>query len=189
MLDRVERHGAAGLTAKAYRERVLADLREVLPYDGHVWLLTDPVTRVGTSPYADVPGLAFEDLPHLGRLRYLTTVNRWDVLLDEGRQAATLLATTEGDPTRSRLWRECLSGLRCHRRRVARLRRPVRLLGVAGPVAHGRAGVRARRRRVPGRARAAARRWGCARRRPGRSSTTPRRSTCPGRPSSCSVPT
>ena len=112
MLDRVERHGAAGLTAKAYRERVLADLREVLPYDGHVWLLTDPVTRVGTSPYADVPGLAFEDLPHLGRLRYLTTVNRWDVLLDEGRQAATLLATTEGDPTRSRLWRECLSGLR-----------------------------------------------------------------------------
>ena len=111
MLDRVERHGAAGLTAKAYRERVLADLREVLPCDGHVWLLTDPVTRVGTSPHADVPGLAFADLPHLGRLRYLTTVNRWDVLLDEGRQAATLLATTEGEPARSRLWRECLSGL------------------------------------------------------------------------------
>jgi DNA-binding CsgD family transcriptional regulator len=110
VLDRVERIGAAGLTAKAYRERVLAEVRTVLPYDGHVWLLTDPATRVGTSPLADVPGLAFPDLPRLGRLRYLTTVNRWDRLLDEGRAAATLLAATGGDLSASLLWRECLSG-------------------------------------------------------------------------------
>ena len=110
MLDRVERLGANGLTAKAYRERVLADVRSVLPYDGHVWLLTDPVTRVGTSPLADVPGLAFADLPRLGRLRYLTTVNRWDRLLDEGRRAATLLAVTGGRPEESLLWRGCLRG-------------------------------------------------------------------------------
>src|SRR5215212_9781125 len=110
VLDRVERLGDGGLTAKAYRERVLAEVRSVLPYDGHVWLLTDPVTRVGTSPLADVPGLAFADLPRLGRLRYLTTVNRWDRLLDEGRRAATLLATTGGEPDRSVLWRDCLSG-------------------------------------------------------------------------------
>ena len=78
VLDRVERLLRAGLTAKAFRERVLAELRPVLPYDGHVWLLTDPLTRVGTSPLADVPALDLRDLPNLGRLRYLTTVNRWD---------------------------------------------------------------------------------------------------------------
>ncbi len=110
VLDRVERLGAGGLTAKAYRERVLAEVRSVLPYDGHVWLLTDPVTRVGTSPLADVPGLAFADLPHLSRLRYLTTLNRWDRLLDEARCAATLLGSTDGDPAGSPLWRDCLRG-------------------------------------------------------------------------------
>ena len=72
VLDRVERLVRAGLTSKAFRERVLAELRPVLPYDGHVWLLTDPVTRVGTSPLADVPALDLRDLPALGRLRYLT---------------------------------------------------------------------------------------------------------------------
>ena len=45
------------------------------------------------------------------RLRYLTAVNRWDVLIAEGRHAATLLGTTAGDPARSPLWRERLSGL------------------------------------------------------------------------------
>ncbi len=111
MLDRVDRLGAAGLTTKAYRERVLAELRTVLPYDGHVWLLTDPVTRVGTSPLADVPGLEMGDVPLLGRLRYLTTVNRWDVLIDEGRHAATLLGRTDGHPDRSLLWRDALRSL------------------------------------------------------------------------------
>ena len=111
VLDRVERLLRAGLTAKAFRERVLAELRPVLPHDGHVWLLTDPLTRVGTSPLADVPALDLRDLPNLGRLRYLTTVNRRGVLVAEGRHAATLLGETGDEPERSLLWRECLSGL------------------------------------------------------------------------------
>ena len=111
VLGRVERLGGAGLTAKAYRERVLAELRSVLPFDGHVWLLTDPITRIGTSPLADVPGLAWPDLPRLGRLRYLTAVHRWDRLMDEGRYAATLRSATGDDPSVSLLWRECLNGL------------------------------------------------------------------------------
>ena len=98
VLDRLERLVRAGLTAKAFRERVLAELRPVLPYDGHVWLLTDPVTRVGTSPLADVPALDLRDLPALGRLRYLTASNRWDRLADEGRHAATLRLDGFGKP-------------------------------------------------------------------------------------------
>jgi DNA-binding CsgD family transcriptional regulator len=111
VLDRVERLTGDCLTAKGYREQVLAQLLTVLPYDAHVWMLTDPVTRVGTSPHADLPGLPWPDLPRLARLRYLTTVNRWDRLLAEGRQAATLLDATDGRPESSLLWRECLAGL------------------------------------------------------------------------------
>jgi DNA-binding CsgD family transcriptional regulator len=111
VLDRVERLGREHLAAKSYRELALSEIRQVLRYDAHVWLLTDPVTRVGTSPLADVPGLDWEDLPRLGRLRYLTRVNRWTDLLDEGRTASTLLAATDGDPARSSLWQECLRGL------------------------------------------------------------------------------
>ncbi len=111
VLDRVERLAQGRLTAKVYRERVLAELWPVLAYDAHVWLLTDPVTRVGTSPLADVPGLRWPDLPRLGRLRYLSRVNRWTDLADEGLVAATLLSATDGEPGRSPLWREALSGL------------------------------------------------------------------------------
>ena len=142
VLDRVERLLRAGLTAKAFRERVLAELRPVLPYDGHVWLLTDPLTRVGTSPLADVPALDLRDLPNLGRLRYLTTVNRWDVLVDEGRHAATLLGETGGEPDAVAAVARVPVRARGHRRRVGRVRGPVRLLGLARPVAH-RDGVRA----------------------------------------------
>ena len=80
----------------------------MLRYDAHVWLLTDPVTRVGTSPLADVPGLALGRPASPGRLRYLTRVNRWTDLLDEGRAASSLLAATDGDPARSSLWQDCL---------------------------------------------------------------------------------
>jgi DNA-binding CsgD family transcriptional regulator len=111
LVDRVERLGAQELSAKAYRERVLGELRPVVPFDAHVWLLTDPVTRIGTSPLADVPGLDWPDLPRLSRLRYLSRVNRWSDLLDEGRSVAGLLAETENDPDQSPLWRDCLAGL------------------------------------------------------------------------------
>ncbi len=111
VLDRVERLVREGLSAKAYRERVLAELRGVVPYDAHVWLLTDPTTRVGTSPLAHVPGLEWSQLPRLGRLRYLTRVNRWTDLIDSGRVVDTLLMATDQDPGRSLLWRDCLASL------------------------------------------------------------------------------
>jgi DNA-binding CsgD family transcriptional regulator len=59
------------MSSKQLRMSVLELLRQTVEYDAHVWLLTDPVTRVGTSPLADIPGLPWTDLPALIRQRYL----------------------------------------------------------------------------------------------------------------------
>ena len=77
MLDRVERICREPLDARSLRERVLEALRRELPFDGHVWPLTDPVTGVGTSPHADVPMLAWPDLPRLVRNRYVDPDGAW----------------------------------------------------------------------------------------------------------------
>lgn len=106
--DRIERLCGSDLTPKKLREQVLAQLRRALPFDAHVWLLTDPVTRVGTSPLADVPMMPWPRLPELGRRRYLTRVNRWADLMDDGRTSGLLLEETEGEPERSLLWAETL---------------------------------------------------------------------------------
>jgi len=109
--DRIERLCGSGLASKPLREQVLAEIRRGVPFDAHVWLLTDPVTRVGTSPLADVPGLPWSRLPELARHRYLTQVNRWADLMDAGKPVATLRDTTDGDLDRSALWRNVLREL------------------------------------------------------------------------------
>ena len=65
------------LDAKELRERALIELRRTVPFDAHVWTLTDPVTRVGTSPLADIPGLSWPELPALVQARYLSEGTRW----------------------------------------------------------------------------------------------------------------
>ncbi|NNH75686.1 helix-turn-helix transcriptional regulator [Nocardia uniformis] len=72
-------------------------------------MLTDPVTRIATSPLADLPGLPWPRLPELIRARYLTPINRWDALL--GSAARSLLEATDGEPERSLVWREVQRGL------------------------------------------------------------------------------
>lgn len=106
VLDRIERLCTGTPTAKVLREQVLAEIRRVVPFDAHVWLLTDPVSRVGTSPLADVPGLQWPDLPRLGRWRYLTRLNRWTDLMDAGTRVALLHDVTGGDLAASALWSE-----------------------------------------------------------------------------------
>jgi DNA-binding CsgD family transcriptional regulator len=101
LLRRVESACRAGLTAKALRERLLALVRTSVPYDGHVFALTDPVTRVATAPHADVPNLPWERLPEIIRWRYLSLVNRADTLL--GRPASSLLTATKV-PEESLVW-------------------------------------------------------------------------------------
>jgi DNA-binding CsgD family transcriptional regulator len=111
VLDRVERLCRELLTAKALRERTVEVVRRSVPFDAHVWLLTDPVSCVGTAPLADVPMLPWSRLPELGRMRYLTTVNRWTELRRAGTSSASLLEATAGEPGRSGVWRDVLAGL------------------------------------------------------------------------------
>jgi DNA-binding CsgD family transcriptional regulator len=101
LLLRIEGVCQASLSAKALREQVLARLREPIPFDGYVFALTDPVTKVATSPLADVPMLPWPRLPEIIRWRYLTVVNRMDQLL--GRPASSLLTAT-ADPSESLVW-------------------------------------------------------------------------------------
>jgi DNA-binding CsgD family transcriptional regulator len=68
---RIERLCAEPMSSKQVRMAVLGVLRQVVGFEAHVWLLTDPVTRVGTSPLADIPGLPWAELPALIRERYL----------------------------------------------------------------------------------------------------------------------
>ncbi len=93
--------------ARALRQQVLAEIGRVVGFDAYVWLLTDPETSVGAAPLADVPPPLLPLLPRLIRLKYLTDVNRWTTL---DAPVATLHATTGGDLSRSRLWRELLGG-------------------------------------------------------------------------------
>ncbi|MFD4432714.1 LuxR C-terminal-related transcriptional regulator [Nocardia sp. NPDC058497] len=103
LADRVGRLARVDHSAKRLRELVLAEIRLTLPFAGHVFALTDPVTAVATAPLADIPGLDMSRLPELIRARYLTPLNRWDTL--RGTGAHSLLDATEGDPDRSLLWR------------------------------------------------------------------------------------
>lgn len=104
VLDRIAQLSAGQLNAKALRERVIAQVRRVVPCDGFVFALTDPVTKVATSPLADVPMLPWPRLPELIRRRYQTLLLRWDVLLDSAVASSSLQVATDGHPERSPLW-------------------------------------------------------------------------------------
>jgi DNA-binding CsgD family transcriptional regulator len=106
VLDQVERLCAGALDAKGLRERTLAVLRRAVAFDAHVWTLTDPVSRVGTSPLADVPGLSWDDLPRLVRTRYLSRGTRWTDLIQAGARVGSLYEATAGDLNASLAWRE-----------------------------------------------------------------------------------
>ena len=108
LLRQVERACRAGGSAKALREQLLAILEPLIPFDGHVFMLTDPVTQAATAPHADVPMLPWDRLPELIRWRYLTLVNRWDQLV--GKPASSLRSATSS-PEESLMWRHVHSDL------------------------------------------------------------------------------
>lgn len=83
---------------------MLNELRAAVPFDAYVWMMTDPVTHVGSSPLADVPCLP--ELPALIRLKYLTDLNRWTKLPVAG--VALLHSECGGDLARSLVWDQML---------------------------------------------------------------------------------
>ena len=103
----VEHIAVTGADDRAFRAQVLDTIRRSVPFDAYAFLLTDPATAVGCSPVAEVPD--FATLPHLIRLKYLTSVNRWTGLPASG--CATLQQATGGHPEQSLLWREHLADL------------------------------------------------------------------------------
>jgi len=105
--DRIAAIGAEPLDATHLRRQVLQVLREVIDYDAHVWLLTDPVTTVGAAPLAAVPCLP--ELPALIKAKYATRVNRWTVLQGQDSPVARLHDAVGGDLARSLVWREVMS--------------------------------------------------------------------------------
>src|SRR5690348_11260941 len=98
-------------SAKALREELVALVRRAVPFGGYNFPLTDPVSRVGTSPLADVPGLSWPRLPALICSRYLTPFCRWDRMLETGVTVSSLMRETDGHPGRSLLWRDVQSQL------------------------------------------------------------------------------
>jgi len=102
---RVVRICESATDARTLRLRLVDEIRHVVGFDAYAWLLTDPGTSVGSAPLADVPCLP--ELPLLVRLKYVTSINRWTTLTDS--PVASLHDATDGDLSRSRLWRDLLS--------------------------------------------------------------------------------
>jgi DNA-binding CsgD family transcriptional regulator len=90
---------------RALRTALVDDIRRRVPFGWHVWALVDPETEVAISPLATVPEHIMAQLPGLVRRRYLTPVNRWDVLRGP---ADSLYRATAGAPAESLLHRELL---------------------------------------------------------------------------------
>lgn len=105
--EHIERLCRSAADETAFRVAVLDELRRVIGFDAHVWIMTDPVTCVGSAPLAEVPCLP--ELPAAIGLKYLTDVNRWTQLIGERRTVASLTGSTGGDRSRSLVWRELLS--------------------------------------------------------------------------------
>ncbi len=61
--------------ARTLRTSVLQELHSAVGFDGHAWLVTDPLTWVGVAPVADVPWPG--ELPRQILLKYCTALNRW----------------------------------------------------------------------------------------------------------------
>lgn len=104
LLARVDRVCRREADDRRLRLQVLEEIRRVVRFDWYAWVLTDPATEVGASPVADTPNLA--DLPRLVRAKYVTELNRWTGL---GGGFVSLIDATQGDVTRSLVWREVLS--------------------------------------------------------------------------------
>ncbi len=94
------------------RVHLIEVLRDLVPFDAHAWLMTDPETWVGSAPFADIPHQLLPQLPTLIKHRYTTAVNRWTTLPDEG--VGLLQRDTNRTPSTSQLWHNLLRPIGVH---------------------------------------------------------------------------
>lgn len=100
--ERIEHLCGAPADSRALRLAVLAELRGQLDVDAHVWVVTDPVTEVGSAPVARVP--AGIDLPALITAKYTDRTNRWTALgVADAPAVRTLGETPSTGPWRALL--------------------------------------------------------------------------------------
>ncbi len=104
VVDRVVRRCSEHDDSRALRLALVEEIRHTVGFDAYAWLLTDPVTEVGSSPLADVPWLP--ELPRQIRLKYLTPLNRWTNLSQP--PVGGLRSATRDRPEESLVWRELL---------------------------------------------------------------------------------
>ena len=102
---RIERICQLGLDARTLRRQIVDELRRVVAFEAHAWLLTDPATAVGAAPVAEVPWM--RELPRQIRLKYATRVNRWTGL---GDTPVALLHETTHCWAFLELWRSGTAG-------------------------------------------------------------------------------
>ncbi|WP_277211242.1 helix-turn-helix transcriptional regulator [Isoptericola croceus] len=79
-MARIERLCSAEMRDRPLRAALVEAIGGLVPFDAHVFLLTDPVTCVGASPLASIPGQSFDRLPELIKARYLSRGNRWSTI-------------------------------------------------------------------------------------------------------------
>lgn len=91
-------------TDRELRGAIVDVLRGAIDFAWYAFLLTDPVTEVGSSPVAEAPSVS--DLPRLIRAKYLTEVNRWTSM---AAHVESLWRATAGNLDQSLMWREVLS--------------------------------------------------------------------------------
>lgn len=92
--QRIAEACAAGLDERALRAAVLDALRPTVPFDAHVWLVTDPETGVGWSPLATIPSVA--ELPALIRARYRSRREWLDLVLAQGIDDVVTVELADG---------------------------------------------------------------------------------------------
>ncbi|BCW44364.1 LuxR C-terminal-related transcriptional regulator [Arthrobacter sp. StoSoilB5] len=106
--ERIEDLFLAAGDDHALREAALAEIRHVVGFSAFVWPLTDPESATGVAPMAAVP--CPNEVPLVIKARYASRINRWTVLSEAARPAASLFAATAGDPARHPLWDTILRG-------------------------------------------------------------------------------
>lgn len=81
LVDRARRLSEAPLSDRVLRDRFVREVARSVPFDAHLFVVTDPVSEVVSSPHVTVPMVPTERLPDLIRQRYQVPAEDWPAWL------------------------------------------------------------------------------------------------------------